>query len=237
MRNPLKNEETAFRFVLGTIAYFALIVLASWIATWLGVVVFVVAHGRWPSRSCAAAGSRRPPTQHVDRAAVEDTRRILVVANETLEGARLREEIVRMADGVAEDVLVVCPALNSHAADVDVGRGRRPRGRGVEARSATLDELSRGGVNVRGEIGDGDPLAGARGCAARVPRRRDRDLDPPGGPSHWLERGVVEAAQRPLRRAGHARRSATPSVRADGEPVRTRRRPRVPGYLPATLET
>ena len=29
VRNPLENEETAFRFVLGTIAYFALIVAAS----------------------------------------------------------------------------------------------------------------------------------------------------------------------------------------------------------------
>ena len=42
MRNPLKDEETAFRVVLGTIAYLALIVLASWLATWLGVVVFIV---------------------------------------------------------------------------------------------------------------------------------------------------------------------------------------------------
>ena len=104
MRNPLKDEETAFRFVLGTIVYFSLIVLASWLATWLGVAVFVVL-------TIAAVALLRggakpvPPTHHIDRASVEDTRRILDVANETLEGARLHEEIVCTADGSEEDVL------------------------------------------------------------------------------------------------------------------------------------
>jgi membrane protein implicated in regulation of membrane protease activity len=43
MRNPLEHEEAAFRWVLGTVVYLIPIVLASWIATWLGIVVFVVA--------------------------------------------------------------------------------------------------------------------------------------------------------------------------------------------------
>ncbi len=112
VRNPLKNEETAFRFVLGTIAYLALIVVASWIATWPGVVVFVVL--TTVPVVLLRGGAKPPPaSHHVQRADVEDTRRILVVANETLTGLRLRDEIVRMADGVAEDVYVVCPALNS----------------------------------------------------------------------------------------------------------------------------
>ena len=40
MRNPLEDEATAFRFVLGTIVYLALIVLASWLAPFFGVVMF-----------------------------------------------------------------------------------------------------------------------------------------------------------------------------------------------------
>lgn len=43
MRNPLRSEDAAFRLVLGSILYFAPIVLASWVAPWLGLVVFVVA--------------------------------------------------------------------------------------------------------------------------------------------------------------------------------------------------
>ena len=126
MRNPLKNEENAFRFVLGTIVYLALIVLASWLATWLGVVAFVVL-------TVAALGLLRggakppPPTHHVDHAAVEDTRRILVVANETLEGARLHEEIVRLADGGRGGRARRLPRPQLAAPNLDVRRGRRPR--------------------------------------------------------------------------------------------------------------
>ena len=104
MRNPLENEETAFRFVLGTIVFFSLIVLASWLATWFGVVVFVAL--TIAAVAFLRGGARPvPPPHHVARASVEDTRRILDVANETLEGARLHEEIVCTADGSEEDVL------------------------------------------------------------------------------------------------------------------------------------
>ena len=42
MRNPLRDEGAAFRFVLAAIGYFGLIALGSWISTWLGLAVFVV---------------------------------------------------------------------------------------------------------------------------------------------------------------------------------------------------
>ena len=42
MRNPVRSEADAFRFVLLTIGYFALIVIGSVINVWLGVAVFVV---------------------------------------------------------------------------------------------------------------------------------------------------------------------------------------------------
>ena len=41
MRNPFRTEAEAFRFVWLTIIYFALIVVASVINTWLGVAVFI----------------------------------------------------------------------------------------------------------------------------------------------------------------------------------------------------
>jgi hypothetical protein len=72
MRNPLKNEEAAFRFLLGTIVYFALIVLAAWIATWLGLVVFAaltigVIVFLWGTKG------RQPPPDEPGRAEVDDT--------------------------------------------------------------------------------------------------------------------------------------------------------------------
>jgi GABA permease len=193
MRNPLKNEETAFRFVLGTIVYLALIVLASWLATWLGLVVFVAL--TVVAVVLLRGGAKPPPlTQHVDRASVEDTRRILVVANETLEGARLHEEIVRMADGAAEDVLVICPALNSHLrtwmSDEDGARAAA----GSRLRS-TLENLTAAGVNVRGEIGDGDPMQALEDALRGFAADEIVISTHAEGRSHWLEQGVVEAAR------------------------------------------
>src|ERR687897_925967 len=40
-RNPFRSEAEAYRFLLLTVGYFALIVAAATIRTWLGLVVFV----------------------------------------------------------------------------------------------------------------------------------------------------------------------------------------------------
>lgn len=193
MRNPLANEEAAFRLVLGTVAYLAPIVVASWLATWLGVAVFV-AMSVVAVLVLRGGAKPPPPAQHVERAAVEDTRRILVIANETLAGARLREEIVRMSAGVAEDVLVVCPALNSQVrtwfSDEDGARdaaGRRLR--------SMLDELTKAGVSARGEIGDSDPLQALEDALRGFAADAIVISTHAEGSSHWLERGVVDAAR------------------------------------------
>ncbi len=193
MRNPLKNEATAFRFVLGTIAYLTPIVIASWIATWLGVIVFVVltAVVVWLLRG----GTKPPPTaQRVQRADVEDTRRILVVANETVGGAELREALRRKAEGVAEDVLVICPALNSQLrtwlSDEDGARGAAQ-----ERLLTSLAQLGVAGVSARGEIGDGDPLQALEDALRTFPADEIVISTHPVGRSNWLERGVVDAAR------------------------------------------
>jgi GABA permease len=193
MRNPLKNEDTAFRFVLGTIVYLALIVLASWLATWFGVVVFVALT---VVAVAMLRGGAKPPlvTHHVSRSAVEDTRRILVVANETLSGARLHDEIVRMADGAAEDVLVVCPALNSHVRTWTSDE-EGARDDAAVRLAATLESLTAAGVNVRGEIGDGDPLQALEDALRSFGADEIVISTHAEGRSNWLEQGVVEAAR------------------------------------------
>jgi hypothetical protein len=193
MRNPLKNEATAFRLLLGTIAYLALIVLASWLATWLGVVVFLVltAVALWLLRGGSKAP---PPAQHVARAAVADTRRILVVANETVGGAELREVLLLKSEGVAEDVFVVCPALNSQlrtwVSDEDGARAA------AQSRlRSSLAQLEAAGVAARGEIGDGDPLQALEDALRTFPADEIVISTHPAGSSNWLEHGIVDAAR------------------------------------------
>ena len=128
MRNPFRSEAEAFRLVWLSLVYFGLIVVAAAIAAWLGLVVFLVltAVAVWLIRG----GRREPPERvHVERGGAEGERRILVIANETVGGEELRELLRKLSEGVREEILVVCPALNSRlrhwASDEDPGtRGR-----------------------------------------------------------------------------------------------------------------
>ena len=60
---------------------------------------------------------------------------------------------------------------------------------------STLDDLTAAGVNVRGEIGDGDPLQALEDALRGFPADAIVISTHPEGTSHWLERGVVEAAR------------------------------------------
>jgi GABA permease len=150
---------------------------------------------------CAAAlwairgGMRqRPPQAHVVREDGAPVRRILVVANETVAGHELREVIGRKAEGVSEDVLLVCPALNSKlrtwTSDEDGARDA------AKARlDSSLARLAELGVQARGEIGDGDPLQALEDALREFPADEIVVSTHPPGRSHWLELGVVENAR------------------------------------------
>jgi len=154
VQNPLESEEAAFRFVLGTIVYFAAIVVAAWIETWLGVLVFVV-------MTAVAFVVLRRETASValpvstERAAVEDTRRILVLTDSVPVGPRLREAILDLADSVDEDVLLICAVASSPVEDGGSGLGPATS----EELDATLQELRAAGINARGSFADADPLS------------------------------------------------------------------------------
>jgi hypothetical protein len=191
MRNPLANEEAAFRFLLGTIVYLAPIVVASWIATWLGVVVFVVMSG--VAVAFLRRGEPAPAATSVDgRAAVEDTWRILVLADETLAGPRLQEVIVRLAEGVAEDVLLVCPIMpggsfteNPAADDTPAAKARL---------QAAVAALRAAGVTARGELGDSDPAVALAAALEGFSADEIVISTHAAGDSPWLEQDIVAAA-------------------------------------------
>jgi hypothetical protein len=192
MQNPLRSEADAFRFLLIVIGGAAIIVLAAYINTWLGVaaaVVVVVGVARWYWRQPSA----KPPRLEIH----DDTphaHRILVIANETVGGRPLREEIARRGSGVGTEVLVVVPALNSPVrhwvSDED----------GARADAQTrLDESLRAireaGIEATGEVGDGDPLQAIEDALRTFAPDELIISTHPEGKSHWLERGVVSGAR------------------------------------------
>ena len=191
MKNPLRDEASAFQAVLITLGAAVLIVVAAWINTWLGLAVFVglVAAAFWAIRG----GMRhRPPSTHVVRD--ETVRRILVVANETVGGGELRDLLGRKAAGVSEDVLLVCPALNSRlrtwTSDEDGARAAAQ-----ERLDASLAQLKGYGVDARGEVGDGDPLQAIEDALRTFGADEIVISTHPEGRSNWLERNVVGSAR------------------------------------------
>ena len=193
MRNPFRSEAEAFRLVWLSLVYFGLIVFAAAIAAWLGLVVFLVltAVAVWLIRG----GKREAPARvHVERGGAEGERRILVIANETVGGQELRELIEQLSAGVREEILVICPALNSRlrhwASDEDPARAAA-QGR-LHASIATLADE---GIHARGEIGDADPLQAMEDAVRTFGAEEIVISTHPPGRSHWLEQGVVERAR------------------------------------------
>jgi hypothetical protein len=195
VKHPLRSEAEAYRFLLGTVVYFAAIVVASLVGgKWWGIGVFVVvsiAVGFWFFRR---ESMPPPPRTAPRRTGGEDERRILVIANETVGGHTLRELIRGRSAGVREEVLVVTPALNTPLkhwiSDEDHAR---------VAAQQRLDEsvarLREAGVNVRGEVGDGDPLQAIEDALRTFGADEVVISTHPEGRSHWLERGVVSGAR------------------------------------------
>jgi GABA permease len=189
VRNPFRTEAEAFRFVWLTIIYFALIVIGSVINTWLGLGVFIgeTAIVIW---WVVTRGRREDPIQQAPPAHEEGEHRILVVANETVGGEELLEEIKRRVIGVKAQVFVVCPALNSKlrhwVSDEDQAR-LQAQHRLDESLAAMQDA----GIEARGQIGDSDPLQAIEdGIRIFAPDELVISTHPEGR-SNWLERGIV----------------------------------------------
>ena len=195
MINPFRSEAEAYRFLLLSVGYFAAIAIAALaIGKWAGIVVFLgltIAGLVYVVR--AHSGEPRQQTVPTRRGR-ENERRILVIANETVGGERLREEIRSRSEGVDEHVFVVCPALNSPlrhwASDEDGARVQAQ-----ERLNTSLSRLRQAGVDAKGEIGDAEPLQAMEDALRLFGADEIIISTHPEGRSHWLEKGIVDAAR------------------------------------------
>ena len=120
--------------------------------------------------------------------------RLLVIANETVEGEALFETINRCADGRGAAVLVVAPALNSrlrhYMSDEDGARAQAE-----ERLASCLDRLDEAGLFVRGWVGDADPMRAIDDALRRYGADEVIISTHPEARSNWLARGLVERAR------------------------------------------
>jgi cbb3-type cytochrome oxidase subunit 3 len=193
MKNPFRSEADAFRLVIGAVVYFGAIAIAAVAGgRWWGLGVFVVlsaAVAIWILRREA-----REQRTVASRPRADDEKRILVVANETVAGAALREAIQEAVEGERANVLVVSPALNSKlrhwTSDED-----RARAAAEQRLGRSIAELEKLGISASGEVGDADPVQAIEDALRTFgPDLIVISTHPPGR-SNWLEHGVVSSAR------------------------------------------
>ena len=194
MRNPLRSESEAFRFLIAVIVGALVIVGAAAVNMWLGVAAAIVAVLGifWWLKDEPVPGAGDAP-RRLTSETPPGTHRVLVVANETVGGHALQETLQRVGQPATE-LLVVAPALASPVrhwvSDTDGARAKAERR--LEASVAGLETM---GFTVRGEIGDGDPLVAIEDALRTFGADEIVISTHPEGKSHWLEQDLIDKAR------------------------------------------
>jgi hypothetical protein len=197
MINPLRSEQDAFRFTLIVAVLLAPIALVAVIWSTgaglavagglaIGLIVGLFVFKRDEPQEKMLLGRRLDDD--------DDRYRILVVANQTLSGRALRDEISQRGHRGEAQLKVVCPALNSkikHWTNEE-DDARAAAGLRLEA---LLANLRSEGFAVDGDIGDDDPLQAMEDALRRFHADEVIISTHPPGKSNWLERDVVERAR------------------------------------------
>ena len=201
MRTPIRSETDAFRIVYG-IAFLIGVCVLLGIATdaIVGAIVFTLvalAALVWDLR--APDNERRGPLQEAAAASTprrDDSWRILVVANETLQGEELRQAIMHRAK-LKPELTVVAPILPSraHYVTTDIDKEMQEAQQRLDA---TLRWAADNGFNARGEVGNHSPLQAIEDGLRRFGPDEVIISTHPPGKSNWLESGLVERCREEL---------------------------------------
>jgi hypothetical protein len=125
--------------------------------------------------------------------------RILVVANETLAGAEVIEEVAYRSQGHEAEVLVVSPMLQkSRVAHFTGGSDDAARAQAENRLRESVNALNRAGFRTEGRLGDANPLQATLDAVRDfIPAEVIISTHPPAR-SNWLERKVVQQARKKL---------------------------------------
>lgn len=195
MHNPLRSEADAFRWVvvigLGVVSVIGLTLLTRPV---VGVVWAAALIGFGAGVAYRNSRGALPRSVELTRGG-DGKHRLLVVANETVGGTALLEEIRERCRDRNCEIMVVTPALTASraahwASDLDeaieLARQRM---------ELSLIEIERLGLKARGEIGDSDPNVAIEDALRVFPADEIVISTHPPRRSHWLEHGVVDRAR------------------------------------------
>lgn len=195
MHNPLRSEADAFRWLV-VIAAGAASVVALTLLTRpvIGVVWTALLIGFGIGFGYRSARGSLPRDVEVTQGG-DGKFRLLVIANETVQGEPLLEEIRARCRDRRCEVMVVTPALassrTSHwTSDIDeaieLARQRM---------ELSLIEIKQLGLKAKGEIGDSDPNVAIEDALRVFAADEILISTHPPDRSRWLEHGVVDKAR------------------------------------------
>ena len=203
MRNPVRSETDAFHITFGAAALIAAsVVLGALLGPLAGLAVLAagVAGALFWEIATKDPDRRRPLFEAATdgrRAASPARRRVLVVANRTLQGEELRTKLLAAARAGAE-LHVVAPILPSRvhyiASDVD-----RELADARERLAEVLEWAREEGVDADGQVGDPFVAFGAVEDELREFGADEVIISTlPPGRSNWIETGIVERLREEL---------------------------------------
>ncbi len=195
MHNPLRSEADAFRWVVVIgIAAASVIALTLLTRPVIGVVWAALLIGFGIGVGYRAARGSLPGDVALTKGG-DGKFRLLVVANETVQGEALLNEIRDRCHGRKAEVMVVTPALAASRADhwaSDIDKAIELARQRMEL---SLIEIRQLGLKAKGEIGDSDPNMAIED-ALRVFSADEIVISThPPERSRWLEHGVVDKAK------------------------------------------
>jgi hypothetical protein len=202
VRVPVKSETEAFHLAWGAAVVIVLCVVLGAVTTPLvGVALFAgcllgIVGWELATKDPAAPHPLTDALAEGRRVGSGQKRRVLVIANQTMIGAELREELARRDTGEVE-LRIVAPVAPTRAqyvaSDIDAE---------LAAARVRLDDAmswaAEHGFEATGKIGDLTPLT------AIEDELRDGGADEviisthTAERSHWLESGLVESAREQL---------------------------------------
>ena len=195
MHNPLRSEADAFRWVVVIgVAAVSVIGLTLLTRPVFGVVWAAALIGFGAGIAYRSSRGSLPRSVELTKGG-DGKHRVLVVANETVGGSALLEEIQERCRGRSCEILVVTPALAgsraSHWAS-DIDEAMELARQRMELSLIAIEQL---GLKAKGEIGDSDPNVAIEDALRVFPADEIVISTHPPHRSRWLEHGVVERAR------------------------------------------
>jgi hypothetical protein len=195
MHNPLRSEADAFRWVvvigLGAASVIALTLLTR---PAIGVVWAAALVGFGAGLAWRSSRGSLPRNVQVSRGG-DGRHRVLVIANQTVGGQALLEEIRNRCRNRDAEILVLTPALARSRAAHWASDTDEATELARQRMELSLQAIEEQGLRARGMVGDSDPNVAIEDALREFPADEIVISTHPPERSRWLEHGVVSKAR------------------------------------------